>query len=58
MDLHARLLKAARAVTNVIRQFHEKYTREEIKRWYTGLDIVVQVLLPTTAISKRVATRA
>jgi deazaflavin-dependent oxidoreductase (nitroreductase family) len=52
MDLHARLLKEARAVSNVIRQFREKYTPEEIKRWYTGLDVAVQILLPPTGGSK------
>ena len=51
MDLHARLLKEARAVSKVIRQFREKYTPEEIKRWYTGLDVAVQILLPPTGRS-------
>jgi hypothetical protein len=36
LDLRARLLKEARAVSHVIRQFREKYTPEEIKRLYTG----------------------
>jgi hypothetical protein len=38
---------SARADTRqlVIRQFREKNTREGIKRWYTGLDVAVQILL-------------
>jgi deazaflavin-dependent oxidoreductase (nitroreductase family) len=35
-DLRARLLKDKRAVSAVIRQFREKYTSEEVKRWYSG----------------------
>jgi len=45
-DLRARLRKDARAVRKVIRWFREKYTAEEIKRWYTGLDVAVQIPLP------------
>jgi len=48
-DLRARLLKDARAVSTVIRQFREKYSPEEIKRWYTGLDVAVQIPLPNVA---------
>jgi deazaflavin-dependent oxidoreductase (nitroreductase family) len=44
-QLRARLLKNAPAVPKVIRQFREKYTAEEIKRWYTGLDVAVQIPL-------------
>lgn len=45
-DLRARLLKSAPAVRKVIRRFREKYTAEQIKRWYTGLDVAVQIPLP------------
>jgi deazaflavin-dependent oxidoreductase (nitroreductase family) len=50
-DLRARLLKDKRAVSAVIRQFRKKYTSEEIKRWYRGLDVAVQIpfLTPPTA---------
>jgi deazaflavin-dependent oxidoreductase (nitroreductase family) len=52
-DLRARLLKEKRAVSAVIRQFREKYSSEEIKRWYSGLDVAVQIpfLTPPTARS-------
>jgi len=30
----------------VIQRFREKYTAEQIKRWYTGLDAAVQIPLP------------
>jgi deazaflavin-dependent oxidoreductase (nitroreductase family) len=46
LDLRARLLKNAPTVRKVIRQFREKYTAEQIKRWYTGLDVAVQIPLP------------
>ncbi len=42
----ARLLKNPAAVRGVIQRFREKYTPEEIKLWYTGLDVAVQVPLP------------
>jgi deazaflavin-dependent oxidoreductase (nitroreductase family) len=45
-DLRARLLKNAPAVRTVIRQFRDKYTAEQIKRWYTVLDVAVQISLP------------
>jgi deazaflavin-dependent oxidoreductase (nitroreductase family) len=45
-DLRARLMKNAPAVRKVIRQFHDKYTAEQIKRWYTGLDVAVQIPVP------------
>jgi deazaflavin-dependent oxidoreductase (nitroreductase family) len=48
-DLRARLLKDARAVSTVIQQFREKYTPQEIKHWYTGFDVAVQIPLPITA---------
>jgi hypothetical protein len=38
-------------VNGVIRQFREKYTPEEVKRWYSGLDVTVQIPLPGTASS-------
>jgi len=52
-DLQARLLKSAEAVSTVVQQFREKYRPEEIKRWYKGLDVAVQIPLPGTADSKR-----
>ena len=45
-DLRARLLKNAPAVRKVIRRFREKYTAAQVKRWYTGLDVAVQISLP------------
>jgi deazaflavin-dependent oxidoreductase (nitroreductase family) len=42
-DLRARLVKEERAVRTVIEQFREKYSSEEIKRWYTRLDVAVQI---------------
>jgi deazaflavin-dependent oxidoreductase (nitroreductase family) len=45
-DLRARLLKNAPAVPKVIGRFRDKYTAEQIKRWYTGLDVAVQIALP------------
>ncbi len=42
-DSRARLLKNASAVSAVVEQFREKYTPGEIKRWYKGLDVAVQV---------------
>jgi deazaflavin-dependent oxidoreductase (nitroreductase family) len=48
-DLRARILKDERAVSTVIEQFREKYSPDEIKRWYTRLDVAVQVLLAAPA---------
>jgi deazaflavin-dependent oxidoreductase (nitroreductase family) len=45
-ELRARLLKWKPAVRKVIQRFREKYTAEEIKRWYTILDVAVQIPLP------------
>src|SRR6266568_3595015 len=45
-NLRARLLKSKPAVRKVIQRFREKYTAEQIKRWYTGLDVAVQIPLP------------
>jgi deazaflavin-dependent oxidoreductase (nitroreductase family) len=45
-DLRAKLIKSAEVVSGVIRQFREKYTPEEVKRWYSGLDVAVHVPLP------------
>ena len=42
-DLRARLLKSPPAVRKVIRSFGDKYTPAEIKRWYSGLDVAVQI---------------
>jgi deazaflavin-dependent oxidoreductase (nitroreductase family) len=46
-DFRARLLKDAEAVNSVVRQFREKYTAEDIKRWYTRLDAAVKISLET-----------
>lgn len=45
-DLRAKLVKSGEVVNGVIRQFREKYTPEEVKRWYSGLDVAVQIPLP------------
>jgi deazaflavin-dependent oxidoreductase (nitroreductase family) len=42
-DLRARLLNDQEAVSEVVRQFREKYGPEEIERWYTLLDVAVQI---------------
>lgn len=42
-DSRARLLKDPSAVSTVVQQFRQKYTSGEIKRWYKGLDVAVQV---------------
>jgi hypothetical protein len=44
-DFRAKPVKDARAVNTVIRQFREKYTPEDIKRWYTRLDVAVEIPL-------------
>ena len=46
--LRARAVKEARAVRKVIRWFREKYTPEQIVRWYSGLDVAVEVALRRT----------
>jgi len=45
-NLRARLLKNAPTVRKVIRRFQDKYTAEQIKRWYTVLDVAMQIPLP------------
>ena len=45
-ELRARLRKTKAAVRKVIRRFREKYTAAQIKRWYTTLDVAVQIPLP------------
>jgi deazaflavin-dependent oxidoreductase (nitroreductase family) len=45
-DFRAKLVKSAGVVSSVVRQFREKYTSEEVKRWYSGLDVAVQISLP------------
>lgn len=52
-DLRVKLIRSAEAVSTVVQQFREKYTPGEIKRWYKGLDVAVQIPLPGTADSKR-----
>jgi deazaflavin-dependent oxidoreductase (nitroreductase family) len=50
--LRARLLKDPQAVNKVVERFREKYSPEEIKRWYKGLDVAVQIpLAPATSES-------
>jgi deazaflavin-dependent oxidoreductase (nitroreductase family) len=44
--LRARLVKSGPAVRKVIEEFRKKYTPEEVKRWYLGLDVAVQVPFP------------
>jgi deazaflavin-dependent oxidoreductase (nitroreductase family) len=44
--LRARIVKSGPAVRKVIKEFRKKYTPEEVKRWYTGLDVAVQVPFP------------
>jgi deazaflavin-dependent oxidoreductase (nitroreductase family) len=39
----ARLLKSHDSIRNVVNRFREKYTPAEIKRWYKGLDVAVNV---------------
>jgi deazaflavin-dependent oxidoreductase (nitroreductase family) len=46
LGLRSRLLKNAPAVRKVVRQFREKYTPEQIKRWYTGLDVAAHIPCP------------
>ena len=52
-DFQAKLIKSQGAVSTVIRQFREKYTAEEIKRWYSGLDVAVQIPVPGAASSEK-----
>jgi deazaflavin-dependent oxidoreductase (nitroreductase family) len=52
-DLRAKLVKSSEAVSRVIRQFREKYTPAEVKRWYSGLDVAVQSALPAADSSKQ-----
>jgi hypothetical protein len=42
-DSRAKLLKDPSAVSADVEQFREKYTPGEIKRWYKGLDVAVEV---------------
>ena len=49
----ARLLKDRDSVCEVVRQFREKYTPEEIKRWYQGLDVAGHVPNRSTAFFRR-----
>jgi deazaflavin-dependent oxidoreductase (nitroreductase family) len=48
-DLRAKLVQSVGVVNGVIRQFREKYTPEEVKRWYSGLDVAVQIPLSVAA---------
>jgi deazaflavin-dependent oxidoreductase (nitroreductase family) len=50
-DLRARLLNDKQAVDTVIEQFRNNYSPEEIKRYYTRLDVAVQVPLAQPATS-------
>ena len=42
-EFRARLLRDPGAVKKVVEQFREKHTPEEITRWYTRLDVAVQI---------------
>ena len=42
-DSRARLLKDPSSVSVVVEQFRKKYRSAEIKRWYKGLDVAVEV---------------
>ena len=44
-NLRARLVKNPPTVGKVIDRFREKYTEQQIKRWYTGLDVAAQIPL-------------
>jgi deazaflavin-dependent oxidoreductase (nitroreductase family) len=48
-DFRAKLVKDEQAVSTVIEQFREKYSPEEIKRYYTRLDVAVQIPLAAPA---------
>jgi deazaflavin-dependent oxidoreductase (nitroreductase family) len=52
-DLRGRLIQSPGAMSLVLRQFREKYTPEQITRWYSGLDVAVQIALPGAAGSER-----
>src|SRR6266516_4781982 len=52
-DLRARLRKNKPSVRQVIRQFRDKYTAEQIKRWQAGLDAAVQIPLAATHQTKK-----
>ncbi len=43
--LRARLVTDATAVKSIVRRFRDKYTPEQIKRWYRGLDVAVEAPL-------------
>jgi deazaflavin-dependent oxidoreductase (nitroreductase family) len=47
-DLRARLLRNSESVAEVVSRFREKYTAKDIKRWYTDLDVAVQVPIRST----------
>ena len=51
-DFRTKLVKSAGVVSSVVRQFREKYTSEEVKRWYSGLDVAVQIPLAGAAASQ------
>ncbi len=44
--LEARLVESAPAVAKVVEGFREKYTPEEVGRWYKGLDVAVEIPFP------------
>jgi len=50
-DLRARLVENVPTVRKVIQWFHNKYTPEQIKRWYTGLDVAVQIPLVRSTLA-------
>ncbi len=55
--LRARAVKEPRAVRKVIRWFRQKYTPEEIARWYRGLDAAVKVAVGRAAAPRTIARR-
>jgi hypothetical protein len=48
-EFRARLVKDPPVVSTVIQKFREKYTADEIKRWYTRLDVAVKIPLEPPA---------
>jgi hypothetical protein len=42
-NFRATLVTDTPVVSNVIQQFREKYGPEDIKRWYTHLDVAVEI---------------
>ena len=47
--LRARAVREAGAVSKVVRGFREKYTPEQIARWYSSQDVTVEVAIQSIA---------